>query len=241
MLVNPMNIIPAGLPVSKNFTVTLENKNTDTIHLSSLFHDHMINDNLSASISIADNASITVIDDLVDASLTHTSKNKLEFFIGAGAKLTYSMKTIKLLGESAVVEKELLFKLMGKHSEVTATSSCFLTGNQVFKFLTLQEHHAQHATSSVTVKAVVDNQAKIVCNGMIRVEKAAQRTMALLLNKNILLSRLARAVSIPQLEIEADDVICKHGAASLMMNNSFTLRVAALTMSWHKTYLLTLF
>ncbi len=53
---------------------------------------------------------------------------------------------------------------------------------------------------------------------MIKVEKAAQHTDAHLENKNILLSNGSRAVSIPQLEIEANDVKCGHGAAVSKLN-----------------------
>jgi Fe-S cluster assembly protein SufD len=49
---------------------------------------------------------------------------------------------------------------------------------------------------------------------MIKVDKPAQRTDAYQLNDNLMLSRDARADSIPGLEIEADDVRCTHGSTS---------------------------
>ena len=48
--------------------------------------------------------------------------------------------------------------------------------------------------------------------GIIRVHPGAQRTDAYQTNRNLLLSPLARADSLPNLEIEADDVKCSHGA-----------------------------
>ena len=42
--------------------------------------------------------------------------------------------------------------------------------------------------------------------------QGAQRTDAYQTNRNLLLSRKARADSLPNLEIEADDVKCSHGA-----------------------------
>jgi Fe-S cluster assembly protein SufD len=44
------------------------------------------------------------------------------------------------------------------------------------------------------------------------VHKDAQRTDAYQTNRNLLLSGGARADSLPNLEIEADDVKCSHGA-----------------------------
>ena len=47
---------------------------------------------------------------------------------------------------------------------------------------------------------------------MIKVDPQSQQTNAYQRNDNLLLSADARADSIPGLEIEADDVICTHGA-----------------------------
>jgi Fe-S cluster assembly protein SufD len=44
------------------------------------------------------------------------------------------------------------------------------------------------------------------------VHEGAQRTDAYQTNRNLLLSEEARADSLPNLEIEADDVRCSHGA-----------------------------
>ena len=48
--------------------------------------------------------------------------------------------------------------------------------------------------------------------GLIKVHPGAQRTDAYQTNRNLLLSPEARAESLPNLEIEADDVRCSHGA-----------------------------
>jgi Fe-S cluster assembly protein SufD len=49
---------------------------------------------------------------------------------------------------------------------------------------------------------------------MIKVDRKAQRTDGYQRNDNLMLSRDARADSIPGLEIEADDVRCTHGSTS---------------------------
>ena len=53
----------------------------------------------------------------------------------------------------------------------------------------------------------------MVYTGLIRIAKSAQQTTAYQSNHNLLLSRTARAETIPMLEILADDVQCKHGAS----------------------------
>ena len=60
---------------------------------------------------------------------------------------------------------------------------------------------------------MLDDESKLFCHSLIRVNKQAQQTLAEQVNKNILLKNTARAVSIPTLEVLANDVRCKHGAA----------------------------
>ena len=49
--------------------------------------------------------------------------------------------------------------------------------------------------------------------GLIRIAKQAAQTNAYQANHNLMLSKTARAETIPMLEILADDVQCKHGAS----------------------------
>ena len=61
-------------------------------------------------------------------------------------------------------------------------------------------------------KAVADGQGRSVFNGAVQVPRAAQRTDAAQLSRNLLLSDRARIDTKPELEIVADDVRCAHGA-----------------------------
>jgi Fe-S cluster assembly protein SufD len=61
-------------------------------------------------------------------------------------------------------------------------------------------------------KAVADGQGRSVFNGAVQVSRAAQRTQAAQLSRNLLLSDRARIDTKPELEIVADDVKCAHGA-----------------------------
>ena len=58
----------------------------------------------------------------------------------------------------------------------------------------------------------MDDQSRAAFRGVIRVHHAAQGTAAYQTNRNLLLSEEACANSLPNLEIEADDVRCSHGA-----------------------------
>jgi len=202
-------------------TIYLEKDLQKTVSLKELVSTQVMHNfpaDFELKLSIAADSSVDILDDLedlLDVSQVQTCKHKLEFIAHENSVITYAMRSVENNAQEKIniIEKELIFTLAGKNAQATATASCFIQDNRVYKFKTLQDHQAQNCVSNVTVKAVLDDQAKIFCNGMIRVAKGAQKTDSYLLNKNILLSRKARAVSIPQLEIEANDVKCKHGAA----------------------------
>ena len=61
-------------------------------------------------------------------------------------------------------------------------------------------------------RALVDDAAQSVFNGVVQVPREAQRTDASQLSRHLLLSTRGRVETIPQLEIVADDVRCTHGA-----------------------------
>jgi len=61
-------------------------------------------------------------------------------------------------------------------------------------------------------KAIVDNDAHYIFNGLIEVPQIAQKTQASQLSKNLILSSNGRINTSPQLKIIADDVKCNHGA-----------------------------
>jgi Fe-S cluster assembly protein SufD len=61
---------------------------------------------------------------------------------------------------------------------------------------------------------LLQDEAKSIFAGMIRVDPVAQQTNALQTNRNLLLSKEAEANSLPGLEILANDVSCTHGATT---------------------------
>lgn len=89
----------------------------------------------------------------------------------------------------------------------------FADGRQHFDHHTRQVHNAPHASSDLLYKGTLNDQARSVFSGLIQVAPGAQKTDAYQLNRNLLLSDKARADSIPNLEIGANDVRCTHGAS----------------------------
>ena len=88
----------------------------------------------------------------------------------------------------------------------------FADSDQFFDHHTWQIHEAAYATSDLEFKGALRDSARSVYSGLIKVEEGAQKTDAYQQNRNLVLSREARADSIPNLEIAANDVRCTHGA-----------------------------
>jgi Fe-S cluster assembly protein SufD len=112
----------------------------------------------------------------------------------------------------SVARVDLAASLEGTGARSDMLGLYFATGEQHFDHNTRQDHTVPHATSDLLYKGALFDAANAVFRGIIRVHPKAQKTDAYQTNRNLLLSPEARAVSLPNLEIEADDVRCSHGA-----------------------------
>src|SRR5690606_14415087 len=101
---------------------------------------------------------------------------------------------------------------LGPGAESNMLGLYFGDGDQHFDHNTSQDHVAPAARSDLLYKGALDGASRSVFRGVIRVFKGAQQTDAYQTNRNLLLSDRARADSLPNLEINADDVKCSHGA-----------------------------
>ena len=102
--------------------------------------------------------------------------------------------------------------LEGPNSTALMSGVYFADAKQQLHYDTQQNHIAPSGKSDLLYKAALRDQGRTVWRGNIRVFPLAQKTDAYQANRNLQLSPLSRADSIPGLEIEADDVRCTHGA-----------------------------
>lgn len=110
----------------------------------------------------------------------------------------------------ARTQVESVLKGEGSFSEMLGLY--FADSDQHFAQRTLQSHNAPHATSDLLYKGALKERSRSEYSGLIKVLKGAQGTDAYQANRNLVLSDDAMARSIPQLEIEANEVRCTHGA-----------------------------
>lgn len=104
--------------------------------------------------------------------------------------------------------------LVGPGANSQVNGVMFTEGRQHVAYHTLQHHRAPNCHSDFLYKAAQQDKSRTVWRGMIKVDKAAQKTDGYQRNDNLVLSNSSRADSIPGLEIEADDVRCTHGSTT---------------------------
>ncbi|HVY53849.1 MAG TPA: SufD family Fe-S cluster assembly protein, partial [Gammaproteobacteria bacterium] len=74
------------------------------------------------------------------------------------------------------------------------------------------DHAANHGSSNMLYKGILNKKSKAVFNGKVFVKKDTEQNAARQANHNLLLSNDAEVNSKPELEIYAEDVKCTHGA-----------------------------
>ncbi|RMH21116.1 MAG: Fe-S cluster assembly protein SufD [Gemmatimonadetes bacterium] len=123
-----------------------------------------------------------------------------------------TLDTLNVSLGASVARVDLNARLLGPGANSDMLGLYFGDGDQHFDHNTSQDHEAPNAHSDLLYKGALDGHAHAVFRGIIRVHEGAQGTDAYQTNRNLILSEHARADSLPNLEIEADDVRCSHGA-----------------------------
>lgn len=129
--------------------------------------------------------------------------------VGRDASLQSS--AIALGGDYARLRTESLLTGAGGESDLLAVY--FGDGTQMLDFRTLQDHAAPRTRSALLFKGAVEDEAHSVYSGLIRLRPEAEKANAAQTNRNLVLTEGAGAESIPNLEIEANDVRCSHESA----------------------------
>ena len=128
--------------------------------------------------------------------------------LGRDASLRSS--AVALGGDYARLRSESLLTGSGAESDLIAVY--FGDHTQMLDFRTFQDHDAPHTRSNLLFKGAVEDEARSVYSGLVRLRPAAQGAEAYQTNRNLVLTEGASAESIPNLEIEANDVRCSHAS-----------------------------
>lgn len=125
---------------------------------------------------------------------------------------TLNSLVVTMGGTLSRTEMQSYLRGQGADSEMLALY--FANEDQHFDHYTLQHHAAPHAHSDLLYKGVNDDQSVGVFSGMIKVDLGAQKTDAYQKHRTMMLSSEAQNFSVPQLEINANDVRCSHGSTT---------------------------
>ncbi len=190
---------------------------------------------------VDEGASVTYIDEYASAYREEPafSNGAVELYAGQGAHLRYvslqnwernvfHFNTIRSSTQKDATINSLVVSLGSQLSRTNVEAGLVAAGSdsemlglyfadssQVLDHHTLQDHISPNAHSDLLYKGALRDESLAVFSGLIRVEPGAQKTDAYQTNRNLILGTdEAMAVSLPNLEIMADDVKCSHGSTT---------------------------
>jgi Fe-S cluster assembly protein SufD len=181
---------------------------------------------------------VTLIDQFVspDQGEQQVATNVQEIFVGNGARVRYvnlqewgrhvwnfginrahlgrdaSLNSLAIAFGGRLHKANVESLLRGPGATAEMLGVLFGNDRQFFDHHTLQDHGAPHTTSDLLYNGALTDRARSVFSGMIHARPEGQKTDAIQTNRNLLLSDESRADSIPNLEIEANDLRCTHAA-----------------------------
>ncbi len=91
-------------------------------------------------------------------------------------------------------------------------------GKEHIDFTTNVYHNVENTTNNILVDGILRHESSSVYRGLIKIEKAAQKTNSYLANHILKLGEKTLANSIPSLKIDANDVKASHGATVGQIN-----------------------
>ncbi len=186
-------------------------------------------------VSVEDNASAVVIEECSGSELSRSTAFA-EYRVGEAAKLEHYRFALQTGGAmnaggshfelaskadlnstlvgfgSQMSRVDVDVTHAGEHAFAKLNAIYLLDGKELFDLHSTIEHVAANGTTEENVRGIVADNSRAVFNGRIHIHRDAQKTLAELNNRNLLMSDRAEINTKPELEIYADDVRCAHGA-----------------------------
>ncbi len=200
-----------------------------------------LNDNFEFQhniIIIDENSSISIFEEELSNIINKGSSYKTnitEIFVNNNSILNYSsyqnlsQNTINFSTKRALVSQnaninwvdfslgsklnksEIIIKLDKEGSSTNLFSLFFTNKNQQYDFSSSIYHNSKHTKSDMAVRGALDNNSKVVYNGLVKIAEKASNSNGYQKQDALLLSSNAEIDPIPNLEIDNNDVKCSHG------------------------------
>jgi len=148
---------------------------------------------------------IASVQELPETTVTFQHRNAI---IGDGASLHWALAQLG----SRLVRSRVDNRLEGDRSSVEQAEIVFGDGDQLFDLTSYTRHLGRDTTGNLLSKGALMDKARSYMKGMIVIEKTAIGTDSYLGEFGMNLSKAARSVAIPSLEIDQPD--CRRAAHS---------------------------
>lgn len=109
-------------------------------------------------------------------------------------------------------------KIESSHCQVFIYGLFVGKNKEKFQLNTVQHHKVGESFSDLLIKGVFFDKSRFSYQGLIRIEKEADKSSAYQKNQNLVLSQNCLVESRPYLEILANDVFCTHGSTTGKLN-----------------------
>jgi Fe-S cluster assembly protein SufD len=217
--------VPAGVTVDAPFVVVDWSATAGAVTFP-----HLV-------VRLGEDADATVVDHQGGDDVAALTVPVIELSVGPAARLHYlnvqqrGPQTWQIATQSSRVERDATLiaaqaalggayartradcRLIGRGATGNLMAVYYGGGDQTLDFRTFQDHAAPDTTSNLLFKGAVGGRSRSVYTGLIRVRPEGRGTNAFQTNRTIKLSEHAWAESVPNLEIENNDVHCSHASA----------------------------
>lgn len=143
-----------------------------------------------------------------DTTLLLETLETTDYHVAEGANLTI----VALLTEGWEEKAHLNFYLEGENAEVHFNAIILGKDENQFPFETISHHPTTNTKGFYYTRSVLFDKSKVDYKGNLVIPKAGQMTDCYLSHDTLMLSPEAKTITIPCLEIEADDVTAGHAA-----------------------------
>lgn len=227
---------------SEQIVITLpanqvRSKPLEVVHLVNSKTAHYFN----LKILVSENSNCQLVETVVDSGKTRFVNTTTEVLVEKGAKVTFvrsqqgaesanSFSSTKFFlksdselhsvlfslgsneAKSSIVRNHLDVHFLEARGKAQVHGITMGQNSQHFDNSTLIDHSIGECHSDQLYKSLLSDSSKAIFRGQVEIHQFAQKAFSSQLNRNLLLSENSEAISVPQLNIYADDVKATHGS-----------------------------